>query len=678
MPWMTLSIAYTAAYILAVSIAGADTAARVWVGNVGLMIPPFFPIAVVIWRHRDWSDRTLVFWGALAAGCALWAIGHIAWTEAELFDRRLLPWVEWPVAAKLCGGTLPMVALLAWPHASIRGASAASIAIDIAGIAVVSLFLSWSLILAPGLVPTAAPVAVHSLAIMGSLLHAVIVGSFVWAARSAGSAPWRAVYRDCALGAGVGALLLAPNVWTMLTGSYVTGSIGDIGWIVPFCFYAKAAAEAPRSEPQTRSTIELWAAASESGVVLLSAIAVAPLIGYLPRYLLPLGQRVDHFRDLATSATLALCCGLAVARVVVEQRGRRRADYRGWLLATACEHTTELIVVIRSNAIEYANRSFRKTFGFSLAELRLLSPISLVEERSYAMIADMVDTLGRDEIAHGTMNLRRRDASTFPATITVTPMASASGKAAYFVAVVRDLTEELHLRDRLVQSERMSAIGELVSSVAHEINNPLQAVLGSTDLLLKRPLDLDTRSEIVHLRKGAERAGYVVRNLLTFVRRDPGNRQLIDLNAIVREAAADCAGVLARGKIALGQHYGGQMPLVYVNREEVAQVVSALMRNAEEAMTTAHGGGTLIVRTYSSVSGAEAVLDVIDDGPGVPPAVAHRIFEPFFTTKTTGTGLGLSVTYGILDDHHATVEVESKPGEGTRFIVTFPVADQPI
>src|SRR5262249_46377900 len=154
---------------------------------------------------------------------------------------------------------------------------------------------------------------------------------------------------------------------------------------------------------------------------------------------------IDHYRDLATSVTLALCCGLAVARVAVEQRGRRRADHRVWLLATACEQAAELIVVMRSQSIDYANRAFCVALGYSLDELRVMPALSLVGERSVPTLSEIVEKLRRGEIAYATMNLLRRDGTTFPASCTVAPMISTSGQTAYFVGVVRDLTDEVRL-----------------------------------------------------------------------------------------------------------------------------------------------------------------------------------------------------------------------------------------
>lgn len=251
--WSVAAGTYIAMYAAASLLLG-HPAVRLWTGNLGLLISPLFPVAVCVRRRGDWSGRTLVFWSAVAAGSALWFIGHVAWMDAEVFGGRPLPWVEWPVAVKLCGGILPMIALLAWPHASIRGGSPLGVALDIGGLAMVSLFLFWSVILAPGLVPSAAPGAVAALAIVGTVLHGTLIASFACAAHSARRSPWRDVYVRCAIGAAAGALLLIPNAASMMTGSYVTGSIGDIGWVVPFWWYARAAADAPPSvdAPQTR------------------------------------------------------------------------------------------------------------------------------------------------------------------------------------------------------------------------------------------------------------------------------------------------------------------------------------------------------------------------------------------------------------------------------------------
>ena len=229
----------------------------------------------------------------------MWLFGQGAWSEAELARHQVLPWVEWPVAVKLCGGMMPMFALVAWPHQSLRGASPASICLDLCGLAVMSAFLCWSLIVAPGLVPAGAPVAIRSLLAVSALVHAAIVGSFVYAGRSAGPGAWRTVYNRCALGAALGVLLLTPNMWAMFEGRYATGAPGDIGWIVPFRAYAFAAAHAPASLQEAPTPLDQWQTTAQSGLLLLGTVAVAPLIGYVPRYLRALVHRKSYLALLS-------------------------------------------------------------------------------------------------------------------------------------------------------------------------------------------------------------------------------------------------------------------------------------------------------------------------------------------------------------------------------------------
>ena len=200
---------------------------------------------------------------------------------------------------KLCGGMMPMFALVAWPHQSLRGASPASICLDLCGLAVMSAFLCWSLIVAPGLVPAGAPVAIRSLLAVSALVHAAIVGSFVYAGRSAGPGAWRTVYNRCALGAALGVLLLTPNMWAMFEGRYATGAPGDIGWIVPFWAYAFAAAHAPASLQEAPTPLDQWQTPAQSGLLLLGTVAVAPLIGYVPRYLHALVHRKSYLALLS-------------------------------------------------------------------------------------------------------------------------------------------------------------------------------------------------------------------------------------------------------------------------------------------------------------------------------------------------------------------------------------------
>ena len=243
-------------------------------------------------------------------------------------------------------------------------------------------------------------------------------------------------------------------------------------------------------------------------------------------------------------------------------------------------------------------------------------------------------------------------------------------------AVIRDLTEELRLREQLVRGERLSALGEFVSGVAHEINNPLQSVIGTLELLLDQPHDPAVRVDLERTRFEAGRAGRIVRNLLTFVKHSSNERLLADLNEIVKSTVSVRAYELEMAGIATREEYSPLLPLVLANREEIQQVILHLIINAQQAMTAAPGPRVLSIRT--SMIGGDAVLEVRDTGPGVPADAAGRIFEPFFTTKTAGggSGLGLSLSLGIANAHRGTLD--HLPTEsGSCFRLTLPGAGFP-
>jgi two-component system NtrC family sensor kinase len=244
------------------------------------------------------------------------------------------------------------------------------------------------------------------------------------------------------------------------------------------------------------------------------------------------------------------------------------------------------------------------------------------------------------------------------------------------VAVIRDLTEELRLREQLVRGERLSALGEFVSGVAHEINNPLQSVIGTLELLLDQPHDPGVRVDLERTRFEAGRAGRIVRNLLTFVKHSSNERLLADLNEIVKSTVSVRAYELEMAGIVTREEYSPLLPLVLANREEIQQVILHLIINAQQAMTAAPAPRVLSIRT--SMIGGDAVLEVRDTGPGVPAEAAGRIFEPFFTTKTAGggSGLGLSLSLGIANAHRGTLD--HLPTEsGSCFRLTLPGAGFP-
>jgi PAS domain S-box-containing protein len=456
-----------------------------------------------------------------------------------------------------------------------------------------------------------------------------------------------------------------------LRGEYQTGSPSDVGWMIPFWFAAWAAAAAPASAAETRS-ITGAAARHASPILLYVALLAVATLGYGLRYLMPLGPAVDRLRDIATAFTLVAGIALVMVRLRVEQHALDRAIDRVRLLATACEHAGELIIITQGPRIEYANDAFCRAVGYSREEMRALTPDHFVAAESRDQIEPLRERVRARHVVRATTRIARRDGSTFQAAWSAAPIDDGQGHVRYIVGVLRDMTEDLRLREQVVRSERLSAIGELVSGVAHEMNNPLQSIIGTLDVLLNQPTDPNTRADLERARREAGRTGRIIRNLLTFARRSPEERLLVDLNEIVQAAINVRGYELEMASIKIREDYAPTLPLVLANREEIQQVVASLVINAQQAMSH-NGGGTLTVRTF--ISGGQAAVEVKDDGPGIAPNVRSRLFEPFVTTKpsVSGTGFGLSLSFGIANAHGGTLELVPTDA-GACFRLTLPGA----
>jgi two-component system NtrC family sensor kinase len=323
----------------------------------------------------------------------------------------------------------------------------------------------------------------------------------------------------------------------------------------------------------------------------------------------------------------------------------------------------------------YANGAFCRAMGLTPDDLRKRRAVDLM----------MLETISsQDLLAHvrakggwrGTVTRRRADGSTFPVSATLAALVDERGTLTHFVSVERDISEERRLREQLIHSERLSAVGQLVAGVAHEINNPLQAVMGLSELLIEgHDTGNDSRHDLDQIRVHADRAAKIVRHLLLFARHSALERAIADLNEITRSAVSLRSFELKNLGIELVEHYSLDLPLTVVNREEIQQVILNLLLNAEQAVIGAGRSGVIRVRTGES--GACAFVEVADNGPGIPPAVASQVFEPFFTTKGVGqgTGLGLSVSLGIAEAHGGTLEL--RPSDrGACFRLTIPSSAQ--
>jgi two-component system NtrC family sensor kinase len=279
------------------------------------------------------------------------------------------------------------------------------------------------------------------------------------------------------------------------------------------------------------------------------------------------------------------------------------------------------------------------------------------------------------------LRLRRADGS--PCWVELTAHAEPWGgdDALRVDALVRDVSERKKMDDQsrdlyqqLVQAEKMAALGQTISGVAHELNNPLATMLTWSERLVQKPLDDGTKRGVEIILHEAERAAKIVRQLLTFARKRQSTRTMIDLNQILRETLALRAYEQRVTNIAVIDALASGLPQIFADPHQIQQVLLNLVINAEQAMLTANGRGTLVVRTWHDATREAVLLEINDDGPGVPPDVQAKIFDPFFTTKDVGkgTGLGLTVAYAIVQEHGGRIRVEPA-GRGASFVVELPV-----
>ena len=230
-------------------------------------------------------------------------------------------------------------------------------------------------------------------------------------------------------------------------------------------------------------------------------------------------------------------------------------------------------------------------------------------------------------------------------------------------------------QEMLVQAGKLTALGQLGAGIAHELNQPIAAIMGFSQLLLTQvSADSPLVGNLKVIEEQSQRMAKIVDNIRSFAREGAGDREKVNLNEAIDSALMLMATQLKAHRINLEVVAEPSLPAVWANKNQVQQIFINLFTNARDAIEEKGAGGTIRVTTRSDKKGWCEVR-VSDTGVGIPEAARARIFDPFFTTKPPGkgTGLGLSILYGILQAHKGTIDVESTPGQGATFIVRLPV-----
>lgn len=227
---------------------------------------------------------------------------------------------------------------------------------------------------------------------------------------------------------------------------------------------------------------------------------------------------------------------------------------------------------------------------------------------------------------------------------------------------------------QLIQSEKLSAVGQFVAGVAHELNNPLTSVIGFSELLQMTSTDPKQMEQINHINRNAIRCHKIVHSLLGFSRQHEPERKLVRLHEVADAVLEIVAYDMRVNNVTLVREYAPDLPSLLGDSHQLQQVVLNIVSNARQALESFRRDGKITLRT--GVEGDRVWLRIIDNGPGISPENLKKIFDPFFTTKPQGkgTGLGLSLSYGIVQEHRGLIRAESQPGVGTEFILEFPIA----
>ena len=353
------------------------------------------------------------------------------------------------------------------------------------------------------------------------------------------------------------------------------------------------------------------------------------------------------------------------------QELRQKQDINSGIINSAAD---AIVTISEDHLIIGYNDGAEKMLGYTRKEalgqdLNIIIPAPYkAEHRDY--VRRYVATREARVIGkHVRLTAQRRDGSEFPMSISFSVAEIRDNL--YFTGIIRDNTENKELEDRVVQSERLAAVGNTVTHIAHEIKNPLLVIGGFARQLLRVPgLDDKARQKLTIMAEEVSNLEKMVAEMRDFVRRPPAVRERGRLETPLSEALALFQDAFSENHVKVKRVEETPLPELNFDAQQILQVLINLFKNALEAMPR---GGELTVTTR--VRGDNAEVVVADTGEGMPPEVAANIFQPYFTTKAKGTGLGLAISQNIIQEHGGSLSVESTPGQGSAFTIRLPLPE---
>src|SRR6204780_917347 len=360
-------------------------------------------------------------------------------------------------------------------------------------------------------------------------------------------------------------------------------------------------------------------------------------------------------------------------RRTAERRYRRERDFNKNIL----NNTQSMILVLdTAGLVSYANRRCFEA-GYREQDLLGQALVGMVPPARRPLLAEALErTLQGAALDNLEIPLFRGSGTAGQFSISLSPMRDEQGEINSVVVVMTDITDAASLQAKLMHTEKMAALGQLVSGVAHEVNNPLAAIVGFTDLLLENPaVPDDAKEELQVILQEAQRTRVIVQNLLSFAGQMPAQPEPVRVNSVLRQTIKLRAYDLENHGVELTEKYAVDLPMVIGDPHQLQQVFLNILNNAYDAVQEIRRTGRIEVQTLYRADKIEIIFR--DNGPHI--SQIDRIFDPFFTTKEVGkgTGLGLSICYGIIQAHRGEIIAKNNPdGDGSTFIARLPIAEK--
>ena len=394
----------------------------------------------------------------------------------------------------------------------------------------------------------------------------------------------------------------------------------------------------------------------------------------------PREYEIDYLRKNGSQVPVAITVfavkrengqSTCLAAIVRDLTERKHAEEQFRLVVESSPNG--LLMVDEQGTIRMVNRQVDQLFGYERAELigqpvEILVPQQMrshhAGDRAEFIAHSESRAMGKGRDLYGV----RKDGQEFPLEIGLSPIRTPSGMRV--LASVVDISERKRIQEQLQKAERLAELGTLASGMAHEIGTPMNVILGRAEYMLQRTADEGMKKGLATIVTQIERITKVMNQLLAFARRKTPERRAVDLGEIVEDSLELFQERIAHSCITVEKSIEANVPAVHTDRDQLIQVLINLLVNSLHAMPE---GGRL--RLSLAREGRHVCLGVSDTGHGMPEEIRLRVFEPFFTTKDfgKGTGLGLTVVQGIIEQHGGTIAVESVVDKGTTFWIRLPL-----